>query len=159
MKNKQTRRDTGRHLCPASSGRCSTTPASCCLARLTQGLVGLLVYWKTREPIYLVLAMHDDCRQPWPLRGHPQGRSGKHRRLRDGAALGALLHRCRHDPGLLRRPFLPSSAFMSPDTFGEIAAISMVLASTITIAGRNFGSPRRWSPYCRVRAGADRRSG
>ena len=82
----------------------------------------------------------DDGRQPWPLSGHPQGRSGKHRRLRDRAPLGALLHRRGHDPGLLRRAFRLRRLYVAPDTFGEIAAISMLLASTITIAGRNFGS-------------------
>jgi diguanylate cyclase (GGDEF)-like protein len=107
---------------------------------LTQGLVGLLVYWKTGEPIYLVLAI-----------------------MMTAASLGRYLAIRRVDPesivgyetalrweryyivagtiqGFCVGLFAFVSLYVAPDSFGEIAAISMVLASTITIAGRNFGS-------------------
>ncbi|MBL8578465.1 MAG: EAL domain-containing protein [Mesorhizobium sp.] len=110
------------------------------LGALTQGLIGLLVYWKTGAPIYIFLAI-----------------------LMAAASLGRYLSILRVDretivgyqsaqrweryyifwgtvQGFCVGIFAFVSLYVVPDSFGEIAAISVVLASTITIAGRNFGS-------------------
>lgn len=110
------------------------------LGALTQGLIGLLVYWKTGAPIYIVLAI-----------------------LMAAASLGRYLSILRVDrdsivgyetaqrweryyifwgtiQGFCVGVFAFVALYVVPDSFGEIAAISVVLASTITIAGRNFGS-------------------
>ncbi len=106
----------------------------------TQGAVALLVYLKTGAPIYIALAF-----------------------LMTGVSLGRYMAISRVDPtriqtyrsalaweryyliagtahGLAIGLFAFVSVHVVPDMFGEIAAISMVLATTVTIAGRNFGS-------------------
>lgn len=110
------------------------------LGALTQGLVGLLVYWKTEEPIYLVLAVMMTAASlgryvairkvdPESIVGYETALRWERYYIVAGTIQGFCV-------GL----FAFVSLYVAPDTFGEIAAISMVLASTITIAGRNFGS-------------------
>ncbi len=110
------------------------------LGALTQGLVGLLVYWKTNEPIYIVLAVMMTAAslgRYWAIRRvDPDSIVGYETALRWERyyiVAGTIQGFC---VGL----FAFVSLYVAPDTFGEIAAISVVLASTITIAGRNFGS-------------------
>ncbi|CAH2397482.1 membrane hypothetical protein [Mesorhizobium ventifaucium] len=108
----------------------------------TQGAMGLLVYWKTSAAIYVALAI-----------------------LMVAASIGRYLAIRRVSPdtivtyesalaweryyivaGTIHGSAVGLFAFVClhvvPDLFGEIAAVSLVLASTITIAGRNFGSRR-----------------
>ncbi|UVC15846.1 putative bifunctional diguanylate cyclase/phosphodiesterase [Mesorhizobium onobrychidis] len=106
----------------------------------TQGAMGLLVYWKTSAAIYLALAI-----------------------LMVAASIGRYLAIRRVSPDTIvtyesalawERYYIVAGTihgsavglfafvclYVVPDLFGEIAAVSLVLASTITIAGRNFGS-------------------
>lgn len=106
----------------------------------TQGAMGLLVYWKTSAAIYLALAI-----------------------LMVTASIGRYLAIRRVSPDTIvtyesalawERYYIVAGTihgsavglfafvclYVVPDLFGEIAAVSLVLASTITIAGRNFGS-------------------
>jgi diguanylate cyclase (GGDEF)-like protein len=108
----------------------------------SHGLVGVLVYLKTQNPIYLGLAA-----------------------LMVAAGLGRYYAMSKVDPasivtyddairreqyyivagtlqGLAVGLFAFVALYVAPDVFGEVAAVSSVLASTITIAGRNFGSRR-----------------
>ncbi|RWC03658.1 MAG: EAL domain-containing protein [Mesorhizobium sp.] len=106
----------------------------------TQGAMALLVYWKTSAAIYLALAI-----------------------LMVAASIGRYLAIRRVSPDTIvtyesalawERYYIVAGTihgsavglfafvclYVVPDLFGEIAAVSLVLASTITIAGRNFGS-------------------
>ncbi len=105
-----------------------------------QGLIGSLVLWKTQQPIYLVLTL-----------------------MLVAAAIGRYYALRRVDPsqiltyksaleweryyivagtiqGLAVGLFTFVCLYLVPDLFGELAGMSLVLAMTVTIAGRNFGS-------------------
>ncbi|CCV09833.1 EAL domain-containing protein [Mesorhizobium sp. STM 4661] len=108
----------------------------------TQGAVGLLVYWKTSALIYLVLAIlmvaasigrYFAIRRVSPdtIVTHESALAWERYYIVAGTIHGSLV-------GF----FAFVCLYVVPDLFGEIAAVSLVLASTITITGRNFGSPK-----------------
>jgi diguanylate cyclase (GGDEF)-like protein len=106
----------------------------------TQGAMGLLVYWKTSAAIYLALAIL--------MVATAIGRYLAIRRVSPDTIVtyGSALAWERYYivVGTIHGSAVGLFAFVClyvvPDLFGEIAAVSLVLASTITIAGRNFGS-------------------
>ena len=125
-------------------------PGILLLGAFTQGLVGLLVYWKTGEPIYFVLALL--------MIGASLGRYYAIRRVDPWSIVGyeAALRRERYYivAGTIQGFFVGLFAFVNlywmPDEFGEVAAISVVLASTITIAGRNTRLRKRCNAFAQV---------
>ena len=110
------------------------------LGAFSHGVVGLLVYGKTGDPVYLVLALL--------MTAAGLGRYYAIHRVPPSTIVtyDDALHRERYYivagtiQGLFAGLFAFVALYWAPDLFGEVAAISMVLASTITIAGRNFGS-------------------
>ena len=106
----------------------------------SHGLVGLLVYWKTENPVYFFLALL--------MIAAGIGRYYAIRQV-DPASIVTYEDALRREQyyivagaiqGLAAGIFAFVALYVVPDVFGEVAAISAVLASTITIAGRNFGS-------------------
>lgn len=106
----------------------------------SHGLVGLLVYSSTQDPVYFVLALL--------MIAAGLGRYYAIRKV-DPATIVTYqdaLHRERYYiiagaiQGLMAGLFAFTTLYWSQDVFAEVAAISALLASTITIAGRNYGS-------------------
>ena len=138
--DKQTRRDTGRHLCRlrpvvvrrrrhSASWRVRARPGGPTRLLEDQGPD----LFRPRRP--------DDRRQPWPLLRHPQGRPVRASSTYEDALRWERYYIVAGTiQGLVAGLFAFVALYWAPDVFGEVAAISSVLASTITIAGRNFGS-------------------
>lgn len=110
------------------------------LGAFSHGMVGFLVYWKTQEPVYFVLAtlmtIAGLARYYAILRVNPSSivtYQDAERRERYYIVAGTI-------QGLIAGLFAFVALYWVPDVFAEVAAISSLLASTITIAGRNFGS-------------------
>jgi diguanylate cyclase (GGDEF)-like protein len=110
------------------------------LGAFSHGIVGLLVYWKTQELIYLVLALLMIAASLWRYYAM---------RKVDTSSIVSYAEAVRREryyivagtiQGLCAGLFAFVALYWVPDVFGEVAAISALLASTITIAGRNFGS-------------------
>lgn len=108
-----------------------------------QLLLIVLVYFNTRDPIYLVLAVSLGILAFLRLKsvGHyaakppPVSRAEARERERVYIYYGAI-------HGLFLGLFCFITIYWSPDYFGEIASICVTLASATSIAGRNYGSPR-----------------
>ncbi len=110
------------------------------LGAFSLGVVGLLVYFKTEKPIYLFLACLMIAASVWryyAMRKVDPSTittfSEAQRRERYYIIAGTI-------QGFAAGLFAFVALYLVPDVFGEVAAISALLASTITIAGRNFGS-------------------
>ncbi|MCX7303083.1 MAG: EAL domain-containing protein [Hyphomicrobiales bacterium] len=106
----------------------------------SHGIVGLLVYWKTQQPIYLILSLLMIAASLWRYyamrKVDPSSIASyeeAQRRERYYIVAGTI-------QGLCAGLFAFVALYWVPDVFGEVAAVSALLASTITIAGRNFGS-------------------
>jgi PAS domain-containing protein len=109
---------------------------------VSHGLVGFLVYWKTGLPTFLVLSLL--------MLAAGLGRYIAVRKV-DPASIVTYKEAVRREryyivagtiQGFAAGLFAFVALFWSPDAFAEVAAVSAVLASTITIAGRNFGSQK-----------------
>ncbi|MBN9249300.1 MAG: diguanylate phosphodiesterase, partial [Mesorhizobium sp.] len=110
------------------------------VAAFSQAVIGTLVYLKTSAPIYIVLT--------FLMVGVTLGRYYAIQRVKRETIvtyqsaleweryylIAGTIH------GAVVGFFAFTSLYIAPSLFGEVAAISMVLASAITIAGRNFGS-------------------
>ncbi len=110
------------------------------LGAFAHGFVGMLVFWKTADPIYFVLAVL--------MIASSAGRYYAIRKV-DPSTIVTYEDALRREryyiiagtiQGLIAGSFAFVALYWAPDVFGEVAAVSAVLASTITIAGRNFGS-------------------
>jgi diguanylate cyclase (GGDEF)-like protein len=108
----------------------------------SHGLVGFLVYWKTGLPTFLILSLL--------MLAAGLGRYIAVRKV-DPASIVTYQEAVRREryyivagtiQGFAAGLFAFVALFRSPDAFTEVAAVSAVLASTITIAGRNFGSQK-----------------
>jgi diguanylate cyclase (GGDEF)-like protein len=110
------------------------------VAAFSQAVIGTLVYWKTSAPIYIVLTIlmvvvtlgryyAIQRVKPDTIVTYQSALEWERYYLIAGTVHGSVV-------GF----FAFTSLYIAPDLFGEVAAISMVLASAITIAGRNFGS-------------------
>jgi diguanylate cyclase (GGDEF)-like protein len=108
-----------------------------------QGLLALVVYWKTQNPVYLSIALSIIAIGCLRLRSiakykslpTPQGR-GEARRRENVYIFWGTLH------AFMLGLFCFVSIFSSGDSFAEIASLSVTLGSVTSIAGRNYGSPR-----------------
>ncbi|RUM97429.1 EAL domain-containing protein [Pseudaminobacter arsenicus] len=112
------------------------------IGAICHGLIGFLVFHKTEEPVYFVLAVlmlvagiyrYHSIRKvdPAAITDYASAIRWERYYLIPGAIQGLLV-------GL----FAFVSIYWVPDMFGEIAAIAVVLGGTITIAGRNYGSKK-----------------
>ena len=110
-------------------------------------LVGLLVYWKTGEPIYLRRWPAAADRRPVALlrdmrkyRNAPQ-----HRRLRRGAR-GARADYILYGAmqGLMLGMFCFVGIYLAPDSFAEIAAICVTLARATSPSPAATTARREW---------------
>lgn len=112
------------------------------LGAFSHGVVGFLVYWKTQEPVYFILALL--------MIAAGIGRYFAIRKVDPSTIVtyADAQHRERYYivagtvQGLIAGLFAFVALYWVPHSFAEVAAISAVLASTITIAGRNFGSKK-----------------
>ncbi len=115
-------------------------PGILLIGALCHGFIGLLVFFKTGAPVYLLLAavmLLAGCWRYYALKrvdpstilDYETARQKEKYYLVFGAIQGFFV-------GL----FAFVSLYWAPDIFGEVAAISVVLGGTITIAGRNYGS-------------------
>ena len=106
-------------------------------------LVAFMAYWKTSEPIYAVLAGVLLLVGVWRYVGMLQllkageiatAEAAMHWEL-DYVVKGSI-------QGLALGSFCFISIYLVPDAFAEIGAVSVTLGSIVTVAGRNYGSPR-----------------
>ncbi|SFI98728.1 diguanylate cyclase (GGDEF) domain-containing protein [Aquamicrobium aerolatum DSM 21857] len=110
---------------------------------VAQSFLALLVYLKTLEPVYLVVAtsialigvvrLYGMRHAPDP---HKLRTREEARRLENIYIVGGALH------GASLGLFCFAGIYLVPDQFAEIAAICITLATATSIAGRNYGSPR-----------------
>ncbi|MBD0414355.1 putative bifunctional diguanylate cyclase/phosphodiesterase [Oryzicola mucosus] len=103
----------------------------------------LLVYWKTSDNTYLVIAglfllvAFLRMRNIRKYRYAPPPRDiGEARHRENDYILYASMH------GLMLGLFCFAGIYWAHDNFAEIAAVCVTLASATSIAGRNYGSPR-----------------
>jgi diguanylate cyclase (GGDEF)-like protein len=106
-------------------------------------LVAFMAYWKTSEPIYALLAGVLLLVGIWRYVGMlhllkageiATPEAAMHWEL-DYVVKGSI-------QGLALGSFCFISIYLVPDAFAEIGAVSVTLGSIVTVAGRNYGSPR-----------------
>jgi len=110
---------------------------------VAQTLLIVLVYWKTDDPVYILLAagmvligvarLHNI--RKYNRAPPPADREEARRRENDYIIYGSL-------HGFMLGTFCFFGIYFAHDNFAEIAAVSVTLASATSIAGRNYGSPR-----------------
>ncbi|PDQ20379.1 diguanylate phosphodiesterase [Mesorhizobium sanjuanii] len=108
-----------------------------------QTLLVVLVYWKTRDPIYIAVAVGLLTVAFLRLRNirkyrhapPPSTWEEAHRRENDYILYGSM-------HGFMLAVFCFVGIYLAHDNFAEIAAVCVTLASATSIAGRNYGSPR-----------------
>lgn len=110
---------------------------------VTQTLLVALCYWKTREPVYLSVALTLIAVAILRLRSisrirklPPPADVAEARRRENIYITYGSMH------GLMLGIFCFVSIIAAPDNFAEIASISVTLGSATAISGRNYGSPR-----------------
>lgn len=117
-------------------------PAILLIGGVCHGLMSLMTYQSSGEPIYLWLAAALLAAGVYRFYGIRRGqKAGNFRTIESarhweryylvGGAIQAALM------GL----FAIIALVVKPDPFGELAAISVIMGSTVTIVGRNYGSP------------------
>ena len=110
---------------------------------IAQTLLIVLVYWKTGDPAYILLAtgmvlvgaarLHNI--RKYRRAAPPVDREEARRRENDYILYGSL-------HGFMLGTFCFFGIYFAHDNFAEIAAVCVTLASATSIAGRNYGSPR-----------------
>ncbi|TKT77599.1 EAL domain-containing protein [Aquamicrobium sp. LC103] len=107
-----------------------------------QSLLALLVYFKTSDTIYFVVAFsivaigYMRLRSTREVLNNPISDRSEARRLENIYIFWGTLHASAL--GL----FCFAGIYLAHDQFAEIAAICVTLATATSIAGRNYGSPR-----------------
>jgi len=110
---------------------------------VAQTLLVCLVYWKTSELPYLFVAAGFvivailRLRNMRKNRNAPPPTTWQEARTREN---DYILYGAMH--GLMLGIFCFVGIFVANDSFAEIAAVSVTLASATAISGRNYGSPR-----------------
>ena len=110
---------------------------------IAQTLLVVLVYWKTADPMYLVVAGAMAIVGVLRMRNirkyrnapTPRSREEAQRREKDYILFGSM-------HGLMLGLFCFVGIYLAHDNFAEIASVAVTLASATSIAGRNYGSPR-----------------
>ncbi|WP_315919044.1 putative bifunctional diguanylate cyclase/phosphodiesterase [Mesorhizobium sp. SP-1A] len=118
-------------------------PGILLIGALCHGLIGFLVYFASREPIYLALAVAMLAAGLYRYYGIRKGqRIGSF----DNADAAKRWERYYLIGGTVQAFFMGLFCFVSiyfkPNVFGESAAIAVIMGSTVTIVGRNYGSKR-----------------
>ncbi len=116
-------------------------PSILLIGAFCHGLMGLMTYHTSGEPIYVWLAgamlLAGLYRYFGILRGQRAGPFATievARRWERSFLVGGTIQAA--SLGV----FAITTLFFKPDTFGEIAAVGVLMGSTITIVGRNYGS-------------------
>jgi diguanylate cyclase (GGDEF)-like protein len=108
-----------------------------------QTLLVILVYWKTADPLYLLLAFGMIAvaimrmRNIRKYRNAPPPKDRQEARHREN---DYILYGSMH--GFMLGTFCFLGIYLAHDNFAEIASVAVTLASATSIAGRNYGSPR-----------------
>ncbi len=116
-------------------------PGILLIGALCHGLIGLLVYFTSKEPAYLFLAATMLAAGLYRYYGIRKGQ-----RIGDfsTAEQAKKWERYYLVGGVLQAFFMGLFCFFTiylrPDAFGESAAIAVIMGSTVTIVGRNYGS-------------------
>jgi diguanylate cyclase (GGDEF)-like protein len=108
-----------------------------------QTLLIILVYWKTRDPLYLAVALGMVLVGTFRVRNFrkynkmsaPTTWEEARRRENDYIFYGSL-------HGATLGAFCLAGIYFAHDNFAEIAAVCVTLATATSIAGRNYASPR-----------------
>ncbi|MDQ6437288.1 EAL domain-containing protein [Mesorhizobium sp. LHD-90] len=108
-----------------------------------QTLLVFLCYWKTDNPVYLYVAaglmvvavLRLGNMSKYRNAPKPTDWEEAHRRENDYILYGSL-------HGSMLGLFCFVAIYLTNDSFAEIAAVCVTLASITSIAGRNYGSPR-----------------
>lgn len=116
-------------------------PGILLIGAICHGLIGVLVYFTSGEPVYLYLAAAMFAAGLYRYYGILKGqRCGN---------FSTVEHAKRWERYYLFGGFLQAfsmglfgfvSIYLKPDVFGESAAIAVIMGSTVTIVGRNYGS-------------------
>lgn len=117
-------------------------PGILLIGALCHGLIGLLVYFKTGQLIYLALAVAMTVAGSWRYYAIKQARPSRiidHASAREHERYYIVAGTIQ---GFVVGLFAFVSIYLAPDVFGELAAISVAMGGTITIAGRNYGSKK-----------------
>ncbi|WP_419695750.1 putative bifunctional diguanylate cyclase/phosphodiesterase [Mesorhizobium muleiense] len=108
-----------------------------------QTLLVVLVYWKTRDPIYIavvagfLIVAFLRLRNIRKYRHAPSPRNWEEARRREN---DYIFYGSMH--GFMLGAFCFAGIYLAHDNYAEIAAVCVTLASATAIAGRNYGSPR-----------------
>ena len=110
---------------------------------VAQTFLIVLVWWKTEHPLYLAVALFMVLIGTLRVRNFrkynslppPTTWEEAHKRENDYILYGSL-------HGGTLGAFCLAGIYFAHDTFAEIAAVSVTLATATSIAGRNYGSPR-----------------
>ncbi|WP_378948627.1 putative bifunctional diguanylate cyclase/phosphodiesterase [Mesorhizobium sp. ANAO-SY3R2] len=110
---------------------------------VAQTLLMVVVWWKTEHPLYLVVALlmvlvctlRQRNFRKYNSLPSPTTWEEAHKRENDYILYGTL-------HGLVLGAFCLAGIYFAHDSFAEIAAVCVTLASATSIAGRNYGSPR-----------------
>ncbi|BCH13407.1 diguanylate cyclase [Mesorhizobium sp. L-2-11] len=108
-----------------------------------QTLLVVLVYWKTRDPIYIAVAAGFlivaflRLRNIRKYRHAPSPKNWEEARRREN---DYIFYGSMH--GFMLGAFCFAGIYLAHDNYAEIAAVCVTLASATAIAGRNYGSPR-----------------
>lgn len=108
---------------------------------LCHGLIGLLVYFTSQDPVYIGLALAMLAAGFYRYYGI---RKGQRLGTFDHAGSAKRWERYYLVGGTIQAFFMGLFCFFTiylrPDSFGESAAIAVIMGSTVTIVGRNYGS-------------------
>ncbi|MGY6708771.1 MAG: putative bifunctional diguanylate cyclase/phosphodiesterase [Rhizobiaceae bacterium] len=107
------------------------------------GLVAMLVYLNSGDPIYLGLTV--------ALVAAGLYRYATTKQAKDGEVITDMRSALEWErtffiggtiQGLAAGLFSFTAIYLAPDTFGEVAAVGVIIGSSVTIVGRNYGSGR-----------------
>ncbi|MCC0037990.1 MAG: EAL domain-containing protein [Brucellaceae bacterium] len=103
-------------------------------------LIGLLVYHHSQDTIYIVLAFGMLVGGLYRYQIIKRGKVARIDDIETARQWERLYLIGGTIQGFVAGLFAFVSLYWSPDIFGEIAAVSVLMGSTVTIAGRNYGS-------------------
>lgn len=117
--------------------------ATLAVGMVAQTLLMMVVWWKTDHPLYLIIALFMvlicTLRQrnfrKYNSLPSPTTWEEAHKRENDYILYGSL-------HGMAMGAFCLAGIYFAHDSFAEIAAVCITLATATSIAGRNYGSPR-----------------
>jgi len=116
-------------------------PGILLIGALCHGLIGFLVYYTSGDPVYLLLGaamLAAGLYRYYGIRKGQRRGSFEHaesaRKWERYYLIGGTIQ------AFLMGLFCFAGIYARPDAFGESAAIAVIMGSTVTIVGRNYGS-------------------